>query len=418
MKREFLKYIIVFVSLIVVFFAFSVVACMLPNYRIKKNIEKSLPSLLEQGNYPTVVINTPGYRLDNFTDALFLSQNYKIDRNKPVNSAMLCSIASWSANRAETLEAQIDNKVTQYMDYPRYWHGNTFFLRLLLVFLNYNDIRLLLYLISNILLIVLCVKLFQNVGMIKMLAFASGLFFVNIFITHFSMQLFTAVNLAIIASILICSFYKKKKKNIPVVFFVIACLTSYFDLLTTPLLTLGLPLIVFFMIDDENSVKEIFKKLISYSGLWLLGFACCWASKWVISTLLTDINVFYEAYRNIVHRAGSGEFSRFSAITRNFDLLPLKYIKYVFFSLLIFAACFFDKKGLKKAIPFFLIAILPYVWLFVLANHSYAHFWFTYRIQAISIISVFMVLINLISWDKINIVLKKMKAKFIPLKVS
>ena len=35
--------------------------------------------------------------------------------------------------------------------------------------------------------------------------------------------------------------------------------------------------------------------------------------------------------------------------------------------------------NLKGALPFLLVAMLPFVWYLFASNHSYIHFWFTYR---------------------------------------
>lgn len=47
-----------------------------------------------------------------------------------------------------------------------------------------------------------------------------------------------------------------------------------------------------------------------------------------------------------------------------------------------------DKKMYLKNIHFLLIAIIPFVWYMVLANHSYVHYWFTYRELAIFIFAI------------------------------
>ncbi|MFA5639888.1 MAG: hypothetical protein WC946_05300, partial [Bacteroidales bacterium] len=55
---------------------------------------------------------------------------------------------------------------------------------------------------------------------------------------------------------------------------------------------------------------------------------------------------------------------------------------------------------------FMLIAILPYVWFFVVANHSYLHYWFTYRTQAFSISCIFLALLSMVSLEKMRSKLK------------
>ena len=56
-----------------------------------------------------------------------------------------------------------------------------------------------------------------------------------------------------------------------------------------------------------------------------------------------------------------------------------------------FVACVFRRFRLpdwKQAGLYLLVAFAPYIWYLVLSNHSYVHFWFTYRLQAVSITAI------------------------------
>ena len=60
------------------------------------------------------------------------------------------------------------------------------------------------------------------------------------------------------------------------------------DFLTTPILTLGFPLVVFIAVNKE---KDRLKTLFTQSFIWLLGYASIWASKWLIGWILTGENI-------------------------------------------------------------------------------------------------------------------------------
>jgi hypothetical protein len=375
---------------------------MIPNNRIKHNIAESVPALLEQGNYPYAIIHKKEYTLDNFTDGIFLSQNYRIDPKEPVRSAMLMPIAVWSWDLPETLQQQVEGTDLRYRDYPRYWNGNTLLLRPLLLLSHYSNIRWIMYAVSSLLLFLLFAKLYQKTGLKKMLAFAAGLICVNIFVMQFSLQFFSVAVLGIIGSILVCYNHESNPKSVPLIIFIIGCLTSYFDMLSTPLITLGLPLIVFLMLRKETSLKEGFKELILYSAIWVIGFACTWASKWLIGTLLTDVNVFADAYENMGLHTGSEVPSRIDVIIQNIDLLPAAFLYPVLGFLFLLSVFFFNKKGIKNSILLLFLSIYPIAWYFVLSGHSSIHYWFTYRSLAIFVICILLIFINLISWEKIK----------------
>ena len=38
-----------------------------------------------------------------------------------------------------------------------------------------------------------------------------------------------------------------------------------------------------------------------------------------------------------------------------------------------------NKNNIKQLIPFILIAITPFIWYFIISNHSHMHYFFTYR---------------------------------------
>ena len=398
-----MKYVIVFFTLNFVFFTFSTLVSLLPTKNIKKNVAISITEMESDGCYPFGIINKREFQMDNFTDAIVLSQNYSIDNKKPVLSALNATFAIRKGNPLLETKRQIDSEDDlKFTNYARYWHGNTFLIRPFLMFTDYSEIRWILYVVSSLLSLILGIKLFQTIGMRKTIAFFLGLLFVNVFITQFSIQFFTTVNLSIIACILICKHFNNPQK-ILLVSFIFGCLTSYFDLLTAPLLTCGLPLIIYISAQKEKSFVKRLSSLCLFAVLWGVGYALTWVSKWTVGTVFTDINVFKDALDTTLYRISSEDFSRFNAIIDNYKLLPALFIFMVLVVLTPLLVLFFNKKALKTNLLLLIVAAFPYIWFLVVAQHSWWHSWFTYRIQAISIISLFFIFINFISWDKIGI---------------
>lgn len=52
------------------------------------------------------------------------------------------------------------------------------------------------------------------------------------------------------------------------------------------------------------------------------------------------------------------------------------------------------------------VGIIPYVRYLVLHNHSYVHFFFTYRAQAATIMALFFILLELVEWIPKKVVIK------------
>ena len=409
MKKAILKYILVFIGLIIIFISYSTVVCLFPTEKIKKNVGKDISNMVKEGDYPYAIINKKQYQMDNYTDALVLSINCGIDNTKPFSSVMYAKryYCENVGSVAECVQQQID-KDEWKLSYPRYWHGNSFLLRPFLFFTDYSTIRWILYTISNILLIILSIKLYQRLGIKKTVAFVVGLLFVNIFVTQFSIQFFPIITLAVIACILMCIYYKNRQK-ILLISFIVGCLTSYLDLFTTPLLTCGLPLIIYLSIENENSLKNRFLDLFLFGFLWAIGYFFMWFSKWGLATIFTDINVLENAFNQTVSWSNTDDFSRFDAIRENFRLLPMFFICMILTLLFPLVVFFFNKKNLKTNLLLLIVVTLPYLWYFIIARPCWWHWWFSYRTQAIAIIAVFFIFINFISWDKIKNLLSRKK---------
>ena len=79
--KEFKQYLILILSLTILFVLLKSLAYSLPSEPIKRNIEASTIQLEMEGTYPRVFYNTDrteftGQQLDNYTDAIFLDVAY------------------------------------------------------------------------------------------------------------------------------------------------------------------------------------------------------------------------------------------------------------------------------------------------------------------------------------------------------
>ncbi|MGI6718840.1 MAG: hypothetical protein ACOX4D_06825 [Bacteroidales bacterium] len=395
---------------------------MLPNKIIRKNIANSVETLVEAKEYPRVIINDHKFRLDNFTDALILNQAYNSDRKNLIESVLLVP-RSTKHNMSSTLSLQYlvtEQDFEPILYYPRYWHGNTFLVRYLLLIGNYDKIRVLLYLISSLMIIFLGAKLYQRTNLLSTLLFFLGFFSTNIFISQFSIQFFPVLMLTLIFSIFLCK-PTENHKQILLLFFIFGSLTSYFDLLTTPILTLCIPLIVYFMVNQNKQNDEpIFlgiKKIFSSSILWAMGYAFTWFSKWVITNIFTSYNAIKNGFNSVLIRSSgsvNNDFSRIDAIKINLELFDSNYILIVTIFVIIIATLYFNKKGLKTSLMYVLIGLIPLVWYFVLANHSYIHFWYTYRSLMVTFICIPLIFNSLIDFNKptFSSIITKKSAKY------
>jgi hypothetical protein len=321
----------------------------------------------------------------------------------------------WSLQNTEgnALIDQLDYRIN-HLDltvntfYGRYWHGSSAFYRILLLTMDYQSLTWFLCLISTLLLLLFAVKIVNKAGWIKSLPIFLALLFANFFVTQFSLQFFPVMAIALIGGILMCGDNAKSQQKVSVYLFVIGMFTAYFDLLTAPLLTLGLPLIVFMILQGEKkeSVYVFYKSIFILGLSWFIGYAAAWAAKWIfVRVFFVDVDAL-----NLVNainlRITTDGYSRWDAIARNFNLIPLVWVNIVLSFLLLLTFFSFNKKGISLSIAFLLVGLLPYIWYFILSSHSHPHWWFTYRIQVISMACAMLFFISLISWDRLKVKLK------------
>ena len=68
----------------------------------------------------------------------------------------------------------------------------------------------------------------------------------------------------------------------------------------------------------------------------------------------------------------------------------------------VISALRFRAGGAFKAGLLLVLAFMPYIWYFLLSNHSYQHFWFTYRLQAVTLAALFMAVLSLHQGDALK----------------
>lgn len=384
-----------FAILIAAYFAFAVLSCLLPDKNIKAHIAESAPIMVEEGLYPKAIINKEQCQMDNFTDALIMNQIYSIDRKQPVKSAMLMIRMSEKGrdwDQTDLLLRTVNGETLEEQHYARYWHGSTFLFRPLFLVMDFVTLRHVLFIVSSILIVILLCAYYPKAGLMKTLALAMGFLVTYGFVMQFSMQFFPVLALTIIGSLLVIKRYKSA--NFWLLFFVIGSLTCYFDLLTTPLLTLGIPLAVMLSLkrDDELQIKDNLIEISKIILLWGLGFALTFVTKWAMASLILGQNIFADAYEVSLYRMEAEEFTRWDALTKNFGMLNLWIIGIAAVVLLLFSFANRMKISYKKVVLFLFIGLMPYVWYLLLANHSYLHWWFTYRLQAIAVVCLLFIL--------------------------
>jgi hypothetical protein len=198
-------------------------------------------------------------------------------------------------------------------------------------------------------------------------------------------------------------FINKKTKQLFLFFFIFGGLTSFFDLLSSPLVGLGLTLTLVVKLEKKPNV---FLNCL----FWAIGYLLFWSSKWLIVSVFFAPEAINTSLNQIVNRTvnqADSNFSQWRALQLN--LLQLigysRFNRFLFlsFNILFFVSIFrylnFSQEKIQRIFPWLMLFFLPYVWYLVVANHSYLHCWFSYRDQLISIVSLFFILKEFFNWQ-------------------
>jgi uncharacterized BrkB/YihY/UPF0761 family membrane protein len=110
-----------------------------------------------------------------------------------------------------------------------------------------------------------------------------------------------------------------------------------------------------------------------------------WLTKWVIGTIVLDYNVFKEGMDMVHYRTSMEQgASHWGAISKNLAMVPWMMVCLTLIVFVVCAAIRFKKPSWSNILMYLLVALAPYLWYLALTNHSFVHFWFTYRLQFIT----------------------------------
>jgi hypothetical protein len=385
-------------GLFLVFFFLVVAVHFIPKGAIKKNIGRSLETLKKEGTYPMFGVLGRQIVLDNYTDALMLNTAYSAESKTPVRASLLNyrhDSTIQSANQIMGLEGLYKNeKSVKKVGYERYWHGYLVYLRPLLMVFSYSQIRVILTLVLMSMYLGLIVLAYKKVGLHFSVALTAGLLAVDFFYLGQSLQFAGVFLVGLSGSLYLLANAKKVKKgklNLSLVFLVVGALTSYIDLLTAPIVSLGMLLIM-----AINLRKARLFEVISYCFFWSLGYLLLWFGKWALVGVLFAPGAISTGFSQVLNRTvtqADANFSHLRALQLNlFQLIGYAKISkivvlasaslYFLFFLKYFT---FSVTRLKKALFWLGLAVLPYLWYLVAANHSYLHVWYAYRSQFMSV---------------------------------
>lgn len=415
--KKFLKYIALYIGIVIVFFTLIVGTYALPNGRIRGHIAESVEQLEKEENGYIPFFNELGAMMDTHTDALILNiaENRGMDENenvfqKSVNNSFY---ESESQGGLDSLKESITKEGYNNHEYSRYWHGIQVIIRPLLLFFNYTEIRYIFMMLILILLTIVISKISKQIGTLTSIALAITLSMMYILVIPASIQYSSILIVTLLSMIAVLELYKhKNQKHIGITFFIIGACATFFDLLTYPLITFGLPLVLTIILENREKTK-LSKQIIMVIKLgiiWSLGYAGVFFAKWVIASIILNKNAISLAINQLLFRVNGNEIyptSRIDTLKINFDYFFTQTARYILIAIFVIWLIIFIPfrkkiKDCKNEIILILIAVIPYIWYIAFSGHSGIHTWFTHRIQGITVFSILSAMIETLDIQKIK----------------
>lgn len=424
--KAFFKYLLLYVLLIVLMLGSLVLVSFIPKESIRKNTRRSALALYYEGE--KVYFNSLGRKLydDNSSDAIMFNLTYTIDEENKLESIIKArrnfvpgvtkeiipdtvGNLPFESNRFSMTKEflnTIEGKNQTVFEYGRYWHGYIVILRILLCFFNVTVIRLITQLTIIILLILLMYYLAKNSSWkLSALLFISFVA-IDLFVWTYTIHGKFIVIIALLISIFIAN-KKINNKNFNMWLFISGALTAYLDLLTTPILSVLLPIIIFTAVNDEElTLKKQLIKLIGNFIAWGFGYFGIWVAKWVVSDLFYGTDIIKVSISQIYYRVfgmnndDGIEINNFEALRRNV-VLSINYLVGTMYIVTLAWAVIkkihSHKKGIyfsSKKLPYYVCIIVTLAWYFIISEHSHKHYFFTYKTMLIPLIATMFIVFD------------------------
>lgn len=419
---------------------------LLPSGRINGQVGQDIDLLTAETLYPNQSFLGSEYKRDNYTDALMMNISM-IDENGPVNSTIRARHYTPDANNpvgslAARVEAGPGVELTH--SYIRYWQGYVSVLRPAFLLVTYSGWRIANALVLLALMVGCVVQIGRRVSWGSAVVFALTMVAVAPPVIFSSLQFSTVYYLAllgVLAVLYLADRYPYHRWDIEL-FLGLGIATAFFDFLTAPVLTLGIPFAVLLArrlatgSADRDSAESdgggAWMPAVRTIPAWGIGYVGFWAVRWVTNAIFIDPNALNDIMGAIAQRSGSAAEAamaigdRFTVIGLNVSqllphgLMPVDQTTFLaaadggksalFTIAFLVLAAWVGLGALSGSLrwsaarswPLLIVAALPIWWTLFAANHSLNHYFFTFRNMSLLVLGFGLLLVHGVYWDGVR----------------
>jgi len=177
----------------------------------------------------------------------------------------------------------------------------------------------------------------------------------------------------------------------------IGVVTVYFDFLTYPILSLGIPLVLYFMMSGDRTDGNTWDILCSVfinSIYWGIGYCSMWAAKWIIASAILHQDVFGDALSQILFRTGieNRNIEKVTILQCWIHVMKVMiqpaYVPLFILVISVFVVFIIIRmrnnkyeccKIFIRFLPYLIVAMYPFIWWAGTKNHCIQNSKFVYR---------------------------------------
>lgn len=393
----------------------------IPNKFIEYNIKFSAQKMKEECDvYNNAYSNNKYYSYDSanlYIDGAFLdtfanADGYAICYNKKTNNPFYDSLYCWNyyiknikqnTRGVKALLKTLYNKIEDMgvYDHSQEWHGYQVFLKPALIFFNIKDIRLICLLFTQVLLLLVCLQIYEiNKNYVLIIPFFIGFEYFNFSLESMSLLFCMDIDTMLLSCLAILYVLKNNKPHryTGYIFILTGVFAAYFSMFTLPLITIGFPLILWLSLQKDET-KEIILS-IKHFVYWLIGYFVMGLGKIAISIIFSNSKngiILIKWYSGIMDKISIADRFKdiwlYIANINNGSLVRL----YLLIGIMIFliVSIYINFFKLKKHIHFktkyilyVFIGALPLMWVFCVPCHIKEYTIFLFSVSVYSVIQL------------------------------
>lgn len=409
MRKRIIQYLLTFLTAACMLIGLLLASTQISREAIRDNMMQSATFLRDDALFGARVDNVDSSIIDHYADAILLGIAYQYDKDAPLTSVMQSAYYhEENANENDNLYTAVEQGKEANQQYLRYWHGSILLVRPLLMLFDIQQI----YVLNAVVLCLLTVILLA--GLVRQRAYAPavgvmlGCFMTSAWFVPLSLEYTWTYLFMLLFSLIGLGLVKRKRLQLLGYFFLIAgMVTSFVDFLTAETLTLTIPLLLILGMDKgKKEVKNPFHLTLKAAGSWGAGYIGMWLLKWLLASAVLSENVMPYVSGHIEERIGGGlRYNAiailFRAIGRNMRcLFPFEYgligvlagigliVGFLYLGY-VYHGTHIDRRYI---LVYGIIGLVPYFRYAVLLNHSFLHYFFTYRAQLATVLAAVLIL--------------------------